>query len=130
MKRVIPRTRRKGFPGMDRSDYLVALTTVAAEEDAVRLARGLLDRRVAACVNIVPGVRSLYRWKGAIEDDREHLLVIKTSADRYPALSEAIEEIHPYEVPELLALPIEAGGKRYLSWLASSVSADSPERTG
>ena len=115
---------------MSRSDYLVALTTVAGEEDAVRLARALLDRRLAACVNVLPGVRSLYRWKGAIEDDREHLLVIKTSAGRYPALAAAFEELHPYEVPELLALPVEAGAERYLSWLGSSVSADSPERSG
>lgn len=115
---------------MSKSDYFVALTTVAGEEDAVRLARALLDRRLAACVNVLPGVRSLYRWKGVIEDDREHLLVIKTSAGRYPALAAALEELHPYEVPELLALPIEAGAEKYLSWLGSSVSADSPERSG
>lgn len=65
-----------------------------------------------------------------IEDSREHLLVIKTGADRYPALAAALEELHPYEVPELLALPIEAGSERYLSWLGASVSADSPERSG
>jgi periplasmic divalent cation tolerance protein len=115
---------------ISKSGYFVALTSVAREEDAIRIARALLDRRLAACVNVVPGVRSLYRWKGAIEDDREELLVIKTSADRYPALAAALEELHPYEVPELIALPIEAGAERYLAWLGSSVSADSPEETG
>jgi periplasmic divalent cation tolerance protein len=115
---------------MSKTGYVVALTTVAREEDAIQLARALLDRRLAACVNVVPGVRSLYWWKSAIQDDREELLVIKTSADRYAALAAAIEDLHPYEVPELIALPIEAGAERYLSWLGSSVTADSPEGTG
>ncbi|MGH9324951.1 MAG: divalent-cation tolerance protein CutA [Vicinamibacteria bacterium] len=102
-------------------EHLVVLTTVGSEEDALRLARALLDRRLAACVNILPAVRSLYRFRGKLEDDREHLLVIKTRADRYDALAAAVSELHPYEVPELVALAVERGAENYLAWVDESV---------
>jgi periplasmic divalent cation tolerance protein len=84
---------------------------------ARRLARSLVDRRVAACVNLVPGVRSVYRWKGRVEEASETLLVIKTPASRVRALLAAVEELHPYEVPEGIALPVVAGLAPYLRWL-------------
>jgi periplasmic divalent cation tolerance protein len=76
-----------------------------------------VERRVAACVNLVPRVRSVYRWKGKVEEAPETLLVVKTAAARLPALLAAVEELHPYEVPEAIALPVEAGLAPYLDWV-------------
>jgi periplasmic divalent cation tolerance protein len=104
------------------SGRVVALSTVGTAEDAERIARALVERRLAACVNVVPGVVSVYRWKGAVERDEERLLVIKTRAERLEDLRRALVELHPYEVPELLALPVEAGHGPYLAWLDESVS--------
>jgi periplasmic divalent cation tolerance protein len=104
------------------SDRVVALSTVGTAEDAERIARALVERRLAACVNVVPGVVSVYRWKGAVCRDEERLLVIKTRTGRLEALRRALVEIHPYEVPELVALPVEAGHAPYLDWLDESVS--------
>jgi periplasmic divalent cation tolerance protein len=104
------------------SGRVVALSTVGSAEDAERLARALVERRLAACVNVVPGVVSVYRWKGNVERDEERLLVIKTRAERLEALRRALVELHPYEVPELVALSVEAGHPPYLAWLDESVS--------
>lgn len=111
-------------------EHIVAVTTIGGEEEAVRLARALLERRLVACVNILDSVRSLYRWKGAVEDDREHLLFMKTRGDRYPALESALEELHPYDVPELIVLPIERGSSSYLSWIDENVTTDSADENG
>ena len=100
---------------------LVALSTVATAEDAERIARSLVEKGVAACVNVVPGVVSFYRWKGRLERDAEVLLVIKTRGERFEDLKAALLAEHPYEVPELVALSIAAGHERYLEWLADSV---------
>ncbi|HSD26506.1 MAG TPA: divalent-cation tolerance protein CutA [Vicinamibacteria bacterium] len=104
------------------SARIVALSTVATPEDAERIARALVERRLAACVNVVPKVVSVYRWKGEICRDEELLLVVKTRRERLDALREAVVGLHPYEVPELVALPIEAGHEPYLAWLDDSVS--------
>lgn len=104
------------------SGRIVALSTVGSAEDAERIARELVGRRLAACVNVVGGVVSVYRWKGAVERDEERLLVIKTRAERLEELRQALVELHPYEVPELVALPVEAGHAPYLAWLDESVS--------
>jgi periplasmic divalent cation tolerance protein len=103
------------------SGPLVALTTVGTAEDAERIARGLVERRLAACVNVVPQVVSIYRWKGGVERDAEWLLVVKTSSHKLEALREALVALHPYELPELVALPIAAGHAPYLAWLEESV---------
>ena len=103
------------------TDKILVISTCAAEADAERLARALLDSRLAACVNVVPGVRSFYRWKGEIESEAEYLLIIKTSRDLFPALRTEIEKLHPYEVPELLALPVLAGAENYLGWLDANL---------
>ncbi len=108
----------------DTGGFRVVLTTVDSAELAESLARGLVERRLAACVNIVGPIRSVYRWKGEVVSDEERLLVIKTSARRLPALSEAIRELHSYEVPEVLALAVEDGDRRYLDWLAGCVAED------
>lgn len=98
-------------------DKAVVLSTCASAEEAAALARRLLEERVAACVNVVPGVRSFYWWKGEIEESGEWLLVIKTSFDRLDRLRAALEAAHSYELPEVLALPVAGGSARYLAWL-------------
>jgi periplasmic divalent cation tolerance protein len=108
--------------GTPASAPLLALTTVASQDDAERIARSLVEKGLAACVNIVPGVLSFYRWKGKIERDQEWLLVIKTRGDRFEALKMALVADHPYELPELVALPIAAGHQPYLDWLDSAVN--------
>lgn len=103
------------------TDKIVVLTSCAAEADAERLARALVAGRLAACVNVVPGVRSFYHWKGQIESGEECLLIVKTSRDLFPALRAEMEKLHPYEVPELLALPVVAGAENYLRWFQSNL---------
>ena len=98
----------------------VVLTMVGADFDAAALARNLVDQRVAACVSIVAEVRSIYRWKNAVEDDREQMLIIKTTAERIDALREALLAAHPYEVPEFVVLDADAEGP-YADWLLHSV---------
>jgi periplasmic divalent cation tolerance protein len=103
------------------SGRVVALSSVGSAEDADRLARALVERRLAACVNVVPGVVSHYRWKGELCRDEERLLVIKTRAERMEALRAALAELHPYELPELVALEITDGNPAYLEWLDEGV---------
>lgn len=102
----------------------VVLTTIASSEKADQLASALVERRLAACVNIVGPVRSIYRWKGDIEREQEYLLIIKTTAERAAELAAAFAELHPYEVPEHVELTIEGGGAEYLQWLVTQVARD------
>jgi len=104
---------------------LVVLCT-CPETSAERIARVLVADRLAACVNRLAGIRSVYRWNGAIHDEPEALLVIKTTRSRYEALESRLQALHPYDVPEIIALPIRAGAERYLAWLAGEIrpSAD------
>jgi periplasmic divalent cation tolerance protein len=95
----------------------VVLSTVPNEQVGEKIARALLEEHLVACVNIVPGVRSLYRWQGAIQDEQELLLVIKTRADRYEKLEQRLKELHPYDVCEVLAFDVAAGAKTYLDWI-------------
>jgi periplasmic divalent cation tolerance protein len=99
----------------------IALTTVSSIEEGRRLARLLVERRLAACVNLIPGLTSIYRWQGAVEEAAEILLVMKTSAEQLPALEAAVRELHSYEVPEFVALNVESGSQPYLEWLLGSV---------
>jgi periplasmic divalent cation tolerance protein len=99
------------------TDKIVVLCTCDSEEEAARLARLLVEQRLAACVNILPAVRSVYRWKGAIEDSSEWMLTIKSRRDRFAALKAEIEKIHSYETPEVIALPIVDGTDAYLAWI-------------
>jgi periplasmic divalent cation tolerance protein len=104
------------------SERIVVLTTVGGGEDAERIARALVERGLAACVNVVPGLVSVYRYKGKLERDAEQLLVVKTRRELFETLRAAIVELHPYDLPEVLALPIEAGHAPYLAWLDDSVA--------
>jgi periplasmic divalent cation tolerance protein len=99
------------------TDKIVVLNTCASTEEAQRVARALVEKRLAACVNVLPGIRSVYRWKDAIEEEEEVLLVIKTSRALLPELMEEIERLHSYEVPEVIALQVTDGSERYLAWM-------------
>ncbi|MEX2179079.1 MAG: divalent-cation tolerance protein CutA [Gemmatimonadaceae bacterium] len=107
---------------MPHSDAIVVLTTVSSDDEAVRLVRALLDRRLIACGTLVPGARSLYRWQGKIADEKETLLLLKTRSARVEALQEAFRELHPYKVPELLALSVDTGLEKYLEWINGETS--------
>ena len=102
------------------TDKRVVLTTAGSEDEARRIAAALVDRKLAACVNIVPKILSIYRWKGKVEEADEWMLVIKTAA-AFERVRDAIKELHSYEVPECICLSIEDGGPEYLQWLADSV---------
>ncbi len=101
--------------------YLLIYCTCPDQAMAERIAEALVADRLAACVNIVPGITSIYRWQGEIQHDSELLLLIKTRGERYPALEARIRELHSYEVPEIIAVPIQRGSESYLAWLDASV---------
>lgn len=104
----------------DGRAFRIVLSTAGSEEEGARIARSLLDRKLCACVNLAPGVRSFYRWEGAVQDDAEVLLIMKTTRDKLQALSDHLAEIHSYDVPEVLALAVDKGSASYLEWLAES----------
>ena len=98
---------------------LLVLTNLPERAAAERLAGLLVEKRLAACVNILAPCRSVYRWQGAVRHDEEHPMLIKTTAERYPALEQALRAGHPYELPEIIAVPIERGLPAYLQWVAA-----------
>ena len=103
---------------------IVVVTTVGTEEQAYTIAREIVARRQAACVNIVPGIRSIYRWKGKICKDGELLLIIKTLEDEFEGVTATIRELHSYELPEILTFNVGRGEQRFLDWIASSVDKE------
>ena len=111
---------------IEMTDKIVVLSTCGSEAEAERLARLLIDQRLAACVSIVPRVRSFYRWNGAVESAEEWLLLIKSSRPLFEKLRAALQQAHSYEVPELLALPVVDGAAAYLEWLDSSLRVQEP----
>jgi periplasmic divalent cation tolerance protein len=102
---------------MAKPGYLVVFITTSSYEEARKIADTLIDRKKAACVNIVPGVNSLFRWKGKIEEAEESLMVVKTRAELFPDVVSLVKSIHSYEVPEIIALSIVEGSPDYLEWL-------------
>jgi uncharacterized protein involved in tolerance to divalent cations len=103
-------------------DEIVVLVTVPSAEEGGRIAEAIVGERLAACVNIVGPIRSVYRWEGQVARDEEHLLVVKTIGGRYPVLEARLLELHPYDVPEVIALPIRAGSAAYLAWIRGETS--------
>ena len=103
---------------------IVVVTTVGNEEQAYTIAREIVARRQAACVNILPGMRSIYRWKGKIRKDGELLLLIKTLEEEYEGVAATIRELHSYELPEILSFPVGQGDPGFLSWIAESVDKE------
>ena len=103
------------------TDKIVVMVTVSNVRECKRIARHLLEQRLIACANLVPLVRSLYHWQGKIADEKECLMLLKSSRELFPALRAEVEKLHSYSVPEVIALPIIDGAPNYLNWIAESV---------
>ncbi len=103
-------------------DPLVVLSTLPDPELAATIARTLVEEQLAACVNIVPGVRSIYRYEGVLQDEAETLVIIKTTREGYAGLAQRLVELHPYDVPEVLAVPLLGGHLDYIEWIAANVA--------
>lgn len=104
-------------------EYVVVLTTLPADIDAVAFARRVIDERLAACVNLLPPMESLYRWEDGIEQETERQVIMKTSRERVVALWERVRDLHPYDVPEFVVLPIIDGNDAYLQWVGESTAS-------
>ena len=99
------------------SEFIVVLVTCGSEEEALKIAHSLVEERVAACVNLVSPVRSIYRWEEKIWDEKEWILIIKTQKEKFKALEKKVKSLHSYSVPEIISLPIVDGSTSYLSWI-------------
>lgn len=110
---------------MSDSELIVVLVTTATVEAAERLARPLVEERLAACVNVVGPIRSLYRWNDAVQTDEEHLLLVKTRRALLPELADRVRALHDYEVPEVVALPVVGGAAPYLAWVLGETTRPS-----
>jgi periplasmic divalent cation tolerance protein len=99
------------------TEYIIIFITASTEEEAARISHALVGERLAACVNIIRSVRSIYRWQGRVEDEQEVLMVAKTEKSLFERLQERVKELHSYAVPEIVALPLAGGSKEYLDWL-------------
>ena len=106
------------------ADYVLVMTTLPGDGDPAAFARALVEERLAACVNVLPPMESIYRWEGSVERETERQVVIKTTRDRTVALWDRVRELHPYEVPEFIVLPIVDGNDAYLRWIADSTTGD------
>ena len=107
------------------TDKLLVLTTTGSENEARKIAQAIVERKLAACVNIVPRVHSVYRWEGRIESAEEYLLIVKTTRKAEKQVRTAIQELHSYELPECIVIGIDGGSEEYLRWIADSVSETS-----
>jgi len=103
------------------ADFLLVVCTCPTHSAATGIATALLEERIAACVNQVPGIKSMYRWEGRVKQDDEVLLLIKTTSQMFPRLEETISKLHPYELPEIIGVPLSAGTDAYLNWIKSAV---------
>jgi len=103
-------------------EFVVVLVTVGSADEAARVGRALVDERLAACVNVVGPIRSIYRWQGAVEEAAEHLMLVKARAADVPALEARVRALHSYDVPEVVALPIVAGSAPYFAWLGDATA--------
>ena len=106
------------------ADYVIVLTTIGLDVDPAVLGRHLVEERLAACVNVLPEMDSFFRWRGAVERDQERQVIIKTQAAQLDALERRLHELHPYELPEFLVIPIQQGSEAYLKWLAASTTRE------
>ncbi len=107
--------------GPDNNEVVVFITAPNGEEASL-IAKALVESKLAACVNIVPAIRSIYLWKGKIEDDTEVLMIVKTREELFESLSSRVKELHSYDVPEVIAIPISKGSEDYLAWLRDSTT--------
>ena|SRR5579864_5204293 len=104
------------------TDKRIVLSTAGSEDEARKIALHLVEQHLAACVNVVPRIESIYRWQGKMESSREWLLLIKTTAEKFPGVRDAIRELHSYELPECIAISIEEGSAAYLEWIDESLT--------
>ena len=104
------------------TDKRIVLSTAGSAEEARKIANHLVENRLAACVNVIPKIESVYRWQGKVESSAEWLLLIKTTVERFPNVCDAIRELHSYDLPECIAIVVEDGSKEYLDWIADSVA--------
>ncbi len=109
------------------NNLLLILTTAPNDASAEQIAHALVEPGLAACVNILPGMRSIYKWKGILETGQEQLLLIKAAQSAYPAIEKEIQALHPYELPEIIAVSIDAGLPAYLDWIAGPVPTESQQ---
>jgi periplasmic divalent cation tolerance protein len=108
------------------TEILIVFSTFASEEDAARVARVLVEERLVACANLLPGARSFYRWEGSIADVREVVVLMKTRKQDWPALQSRLHDLHPYDTPECVAVRVAAGAPRYMAWLEAELGAGEP----
>ncbi len=106
------------------TDALIVFTAFANEDDAARVARVLVEERLAACANLLPGARSIYAWEGKVADEREVVVLMKTRKQDWPALMSRLHELHPYDTPECVAVRLAAGAPRYMAWLESALAPE------
>jgi periplasmic divalent cation tolerance protein len=99
------------------TEFIIVFITAPNEKEAASISRTIVEERLVACVNIIPSVRSIYRWQGRVEDEQEVLMVVKTKKSLFERLQERVKELHSYEVPEIIGLPLVEGSKEYLDWL-------------
>jgi periplasmic divalent cation tolerance protein len=109
---------------MSPDEFVVVMVTASSADEAAHIGRALVEDRLAACANVVGPIRSIYRWEGAVEDAAEHLLVIKARAADFAAVERLVRELHSYDVPEVIALPLRAGSAPYLAWLGEATRQD------
>jgi periplasmic divalent cation tolerance protein len=105
------------------SEYVVVLTTLPADTDGPAFAHALVEERLAACVNLLPAMDSVYRWQGTVEHEHERQVIIKTTAPRVDALWQRVRDLHPYDVPEFIVIPVIDGNQVYLQWVADSTAS-------
>lgn len=105
------------YPDFELINYVVIMVTASGQEEGVKIARTLVEEKIVACVNLVDGVRSVFRWKGKVEEESECLLIIKTRGQQVPAVIQRVKALHSYDVPEVIVLPILDGNPSYLQWI-------------
>lgn len=108
------------------TEMLIVFTTFANEDDAARVVRALVDERLIACGNLLPGARSIYRWKDGVADEREVVAILKSRKQDWTALLSRLHELHPYDTPECLAVRVAAGAPKYMAWLDAALSPEGP----
>ena len=106
------------------TEMLLVFTTFGSEEEAARVVRALVEERLIACGNVLPGARSIYRWQGEVADEREVVALLKTRAREWPALLARLHELHPYDTPECVAVPAAAVAPKYLAWLEQALAPE------
>jgi periplasmic divalent cation tolerance protein len=112
---------------VSKNPYIVVFVTAPDEQKAAAIGRTLVDEQLAACANLIGPIRSIYRWRDAVEDEPEHLIIIKTRASLFGTLRERVRELHPYEVPEIIAVGIQKGSPPYLDWIRDSTAPKRPK---